>query len=381
MREKMYSWFNKWLKGDNEPQHAREDPTAGLFHRDKGELDVFSKYQDRGRSLVDINKGLVRGWQKEWRRPRKRDEIQTYQTSVRKKLHQLLGDVATFGVIGEVLNTENRKNHWEQKIRLTTERGITLPAHLLMPARGEPSGVVLYLRTDESDSSLQPLTKTINQFLACHLAVMFVRLRGTWETNYKRFVDTDFHIEDGQRIPHFQERDVELYLLALGKNIFGMRVHDLIQTVEYLKSREDTRSWPILCVGEGLREGLLAIYATALDERITSAITNGGLICNQYFLDNSLYPPYEFFVPHILRYADTPEIVAAIAPRRVCLINPSDIITDSKGDTWQEGHPLPQDVVQETFASTKQVYSLTEAPNAFSILAGRISYTNILCHD
>jgi hypothetical protein len=157
-----------------------------------------------------------------------------------------------------------------------------------------------------------------------------------------------------------------------------VRVHDLIQAVNYIRTRDDIKDLPITCLGEGLREGLLAAYVTALDERVSSLVTNGGLISYGYFLDNALYPPHEFLLPQILRYADTPEILAAIAPRRVYLINASGIFTDPKGDTWQEGHALPQAIVEEIFGWTKQVYQLVGASEVFRILSGRVSYTDIL---
>ncbi|MBC8233116.1 hypothetical protein H8E77_26520 [bacterium] len=157
-----------------------------------------------------------------------------------------------------------------------------------------------------------------------------------------------------------------------------MRVYDLIRSVEYIKTRDDIKNLPIICVGEGLREGLLATYVTALDLRISSLITNSSLISYQYFLDNALYPPHEFFVPQILRYADTPEMIAAIAPRKVYLINASCIITDRNGNTWQEGNALPQAIVNQTFDWTKQVYQLASVPDAFTILSGSVSYTDIL---
>jgi hypothetical protein len=74
-------------------------------------------------------------------------------------------------------------------------------------------------------------------------------------------------------------------------------------------------------------------------------------------------------------------MVAAIAPRKVYLINASGIITDRNGNAWQEGHALPQAIVNQTFEWTKQVYQLAGVPNAFTILSGMISYTNVLLHE
>jgi len=372
MREKMYSWFNKWLKGDDDTEHAVEGPVPELFDRSKKELDVFDDYQSRGGSLLDINTELATGFRKVWLRPEKESEVGAYQSRLRQKLYELLGDVSIFDVIGETLQRENSDDYSVEEIRLTTEEGITLLSQLFKPDRGtgrfnSPMGIVLYIRTDEKDHSLQPLDRTIHQLLASGYWVFFVRVRGTWDTNYK--------------IPNessFGARDIELYSLALAKPLFGVRIHDLIQAVNYISSRDDIKDLPITCLGEGLREGLLAAYVTALDDRLSSLITNGGLISYGHFLDNSLYPPHEFLLPQILRYADTPEILASIAPRKVYLINASGIFTDPKGDTWQEGHALPQAIVNETFGWTKRVYQLAGATEAFRILSGRVSYTDIL---
>jgi len=370
MREKMYCWFNKWLKGDDNPEHAKEESVPELFDREKGELNVFVDHQSRGKSLVDTNKELVMEWKEGWMRPEKQADIELYRDALRQKLHELLGDVPEFDVIGEVVEREKHDNYSLETLQLTTEAGINLPAQLFKPAKDELSGIVLYIRTDERASSLQPLAQTIRQFLASNYAVFFVRVRGTWETNYKIKNESSFGA-----------RDIELYSLALGKNLFGMRACDVIQSIEYIQHRDDIKSLPIICVGEGLREGLLATYVTALDGRIASLITNGSLISYQYFLDNALYPPHEFFVPQILRYADTPEMVAAIAPRKVYLINPADITTDRNGNTWQEGNVMLQEIVNLTFEWTKQIYRLAGAPNAFKIISRRVSYADILPSD
>ncbi|MBC8233115.1 hypothetical protein H8E77_26515 [bacterium] len=82
MREKMYFWFNKWLKGDDNPEHASEESVLELFDRQKGELEVFGDYQNRGISLVDINKELVMELHKDWPRPEKQSDIEIYQDSL-----------------------------------------------------------------------------------------------------------------------------------------------------------------------------------------------------------------------------------------------------------------------------------------------------------
>jgi len=379
MREQMYLWFNKWLKGDDDPEHAREDTIPALFNRDKKELDVFTDDMSRGKTIFDINNELVRRWQRKWFFPRKKSEIPQFKSSLRKKLLELLGDVAQCSVIGEVKETKvcamppgSGKANYErscsiENILLTTEPGITIPASLYIPQASPLLGIVLYLRTDEKASYLPDFPESIKQFLDSGFAVFFLRVRGTWETNYKIKNESGF---DG--------RSMELYSLALGKNMFGSRVFDMLQGIDYIKSRGDLKDLPVICVSEGLREGLLAAYTAVIDDRISSLIINGSLISYRYFIDNSFFPSHEFFVPHILRYADTPEMLAALSPRKVCVINPSGVFTDKHGDTWQEGHPLPRAIVDSTFQKTKQIYSLSGSPDAFKILSGKISYTHIL---
>ena len=53
-------------------------------------------------------------------------------------------------------------------------------------------------------------------------------------------------------------------------------------------------------------------------------------------------------------------------------------MTDRNGNTWQEAHPLPQDVVNETFECTMQVYGQRDASGALRILSGRVSYVDLL---
>jgi len=64
-----------------------------------------------------------------------------------------------------------------------------------------------------------------------------------------------------------------------------------------------------------------------------------------------------------------------------CFYATTNIITDRNGNTWQEGNALPQAIVNQTFEWTKQIYRLAGAPDAFTILSGSVSYTDILSSD
>ena len=54
MRLEMYRWFNKWLKGREDPDAAREprDPEQFLISKESGLLKVFPA-GERGQDVID----------------------------------------------------------------------------------------------------------------------------------------------------------------------------------------------------------------------------------------------------------------------------------------------------------------------------------------
>jgi cephalosporin-C deacetylase-like acetyl esterase len=116
------------------------------------------------------------------------------------------------------------------------------------------------------------------------------------------------------------------YLLSLraelvGRTLLGMRVDDIIHAVDYLASRPDVAVTNITVYGKG-GVGVALLHAAALDRRIARAVIEDAPASFRAIPDEPLHRNApEIVVPGALAHYDLPDLVRAIAPRRVSMVN------------------------------------------------------------
>ena len=115
-----------------------------------------------------------------------------------------------------------------------------------------------------------------------------------------------------------------LRAVVVGKTIVGMRVDDTIRAVDWLIARADVDRRSVVLYGTGA-QGMVALHAAALDRRITEVIAEGTLVSYRMALEAGLHRNLsEVLIPGVLTRYDVPDLLLAIGPRRVSLVNPAD---------------------------------------------------------
>ncbi len=110
----------------------------------------------------------------------------------------------------------------------------------------------------------------------------------------------------------------------IDRSLFGMRVHDLLRTVDYALSRPDAQAGKVRLIGKDMA-ALCALYAAALDRRIASTVCERGLLSYRALTTRDRYlHGANILVPDVLRYFDLPQVAAAVSGRRLTLISPVD---------------------------------------------------------
>jgi cephalosporin-C deacetylase-like acetyl esterase len=119
---------------------------------------------------------------------------------------------------------------------------------------------------------------------------------------------------------------VNLRAIIVGKTLVGMRTDDVIRVLNWLSSRADVDRTSITLYGKaGL--GIVALHATALDTRITRVMAENSLVSYRTALDAPLHRNLsEITIPGVLHHYDVSDLLEAIAPREVTLLNPADAI-------------------------------------------------------
>jgi cephalosporin-C deacetylase-like acetyl esterase len=136
----------------------------------------------------------------------------------------------------------------------------------------------------------------------------------------------------------------------LGRPLFGMRVQDIIRTIDYLRIRNDTKNMSIAVYGRD-QGALLALYAAALDERISKVIVEELLISYEELVTHKRYKyNHNILLPGILQYFDIMDVATTLSPRHLLITNPVNNMKEK----------IDKKAVKRQFESTNKSYKLLE---------------------
>jgi len=117
---------------------------------------------------------------------------------------------------------------------------------------------------------------------------------------------------------------LSLRAFLVGKTIVGLQIDDAIRAIDLLAARPDVDPSRITIYGNGPL-GIVALHSAALDSRIRSVMVENTLASYRLVLDQPLHRNIsEVMIPGVLRKYDVGNLVMAISPRPVTIINPQD---------------------------------------------------------
>jgi len=124
-----------------------------------------------------------------------------------------------------------------------------------------------------------------------------------------------------------------LRAIAVGKTLVGMRVDDTLRMVNWLVARPDVDAAALTLYGKaGL--GMVALHTAALDTRITKVVAEETLVSYHMALQAGLHKNLsEVVIPGVLRRYDVVDLLQAIHPRLVVLVNPANAMGRRVRDT------------------------------------------------
>jgi cephalosporin-C deacetylase-like acetyl esterase len=151
--------------------------------------------------------------------------------------------------------------------------------------------------------------------------VVSVDVRGIGETSPP-------HPDDSGRglFGHVDDAETTMLYMAweMNESLFGMRVQDVIRSVDYALSRADVDHSGVRVIGRN-RGALWVLFSAALDPRISHAICDHGLVSYRVLTSSDRYlHAADILIRKVLQYFDLPQVAAAIYPRRLSLVAPVD---------------------------------------------------------
>jgi cephalosporin-C deacetylase-like acetyl esterase len=302
-RERANRWFSRWL--EDQENTDPETPVQLLSEQElqctqtgqvstsfPGAADVYSLNRQRAEGLRADRKAtpdVVRA---------RAAELTQYQPP------QGTVHVTSYGQIAHPrLKIE--------KLTYESEPGISVPALLFIPETGTSRKRSMILVNPRGKAAS---AKEAEALAADGNVVLVPDLRGFGETQ-------PMSERRETSIRNFGDYGDSMTALLVGKTMTGMRALDVIRAVDVLVSRGEVDPSGITVAGRGVA-AMPVLYAALFDSRISRVALDGMLTSYESVVSERLSRGIvEEIVPSVLRYFDIPDIVAAIAPRHVLILN------------------------------------------------------------
>ena len=303
-------WLSRWLYNrpgpEREPDFEPESPET-LYCTPNGSI----RYSHRGDTIFTI---LEREQQ---RLPLKKTAPAAAEIRSVLRIPESGGALAP-----RLIVTTPRKGYRVEKVEFLSEPGVYIPAWVFLPdglSGAAPASLYVNEAGKQADGQefgrYERLARKGNLIVA-------IDVRGVGETKPP-------HVTQGERRNEFSHLfDVETAMTYItwhmDRSLFGMRVADVLRAVEYTLGRPDVARDGLQVVGQGAG-ALWALYAAALDPRISSVVAERGLASYKALAQTDRYTQSAgIFVRDVLLHFDLPQIAAACAPRAVTLAGPVD---------------------------------------------------------
>ena len=344
-------WFSRWFFNrpgatvDSEliperPEDLHCTPNGSIRYAKEGET-VWTTIWSKSSKLPPLGTA-----------PAHAAELESHVAGVRSDLRRLLKlRLRDTALSPRTVDTVAREGYTIEKLAFLSEPSIYIPAWVFQPKRRRP-GVppILYFNESgkESDgmefegSEAAGLRYGVLASLAkLGYQVIAADVRGVGETRTPHRPNSS-----GSPFQHLFDSETALSYMAwfMDASLLGMRVEDVLRTVDYALSRADKAASPgVWVIGKDMA-ALLALYAAALDPRIQSVVCHRGLLSYRSLTEDGVdryLHGANVLIPGVLSQLDLPQVSGVIAGRRLSLLSPVDAMkrpvdptSAKRGFTW-----------------------------------------------
>jgi cephalosporin-C deacetylase-like acetyl esterase len=340
LREACYGWMNLWLRGEGsgepvpEPEYESEDPTLP-------DLLCFddTSMPEGHETVVTLNRAAADTLRAAYATPpQTRAEWEQRAPAWREEVWRVLGgrpepSTPSARVVDEF---ESDGLHIEV-LAITTEPGMEVGAVFARPLNATGPTPATVFAGGHEDKRVAILDGYAANAVKNGRAALVLDPRATGEAKW-------------------HENHITSTAVCLGRPIFAQQAWDVLQAGRYLASRDDVDGETVACYGVDT-SGVMAIYASALDNVFAEVHAEGFMASYRYFLENEQPQSITLCVPNILTTIDIPQLIALAAPSQVR-------ISSAVG---YEKTALDAAALQEDFAFASRVYALAASTEALRI--------------
>jgi cephalosporin-C deacetylase-like acetyl esterase len=351
-----YRWFSRWLKGTEDGEPEPEVTIASeseLWCTQTGQVAT----ELGGETVVTLNEKRVENLlpkRVEWS---SRVQLESYRTAIQNDARRLSGvgapsagkqplAIKSFGVI-------ERPGYRIEKLIYESEPEIKVPALLFVPGGpAERRAAVVYVhgRGKAADGGAGG---DVEQLVRTGHIVLSIDVRGMGETRQSADSDDFFR--------YFGIYESAMTALLTGKSLVGMRALDIQRGVDFLSSRNDVDTERISAFGKE-KGAVPTLFAALLDTRIKKLALEGMLVSYQSAVRHKIHRGlFEDVIVGVLKTLDLPDLVAAMSPRPVWIVNATDPL----------GHRVDEGNSKEQYAIAQKSFKLAGAEGSLKISTRR----------
>ena len=347
MREAMYGWMTRWLKGEGdgrpipEPPHQIEKPEdLACFpdaKRPKGFLYLPAFARREAEAVLRHFRATRADHAEEW------ESTAVYLREQLRK--QVFGDLPAPPRPAARLGTAEKKGAiTAAPVVVESEPGLSLFAELRFgPVKGKAPACVLLHLDGKAAALKHPVAAAL---LKKGWTVLAPDLRATGAARPAH-----------DAIAGAPDHNSAEHALWLGRPLLGQWVSDVHALLDWLVLQPGMDLSRLAVVGLG-QAGLVALCAAGLlDDRFTAAAAVD--VPATYVTDEAYAPGTHMglLAPGILRVGDVPQLAALVAPRRLVL----------SGGTSPQGKKLNGRELQDAFAFTRATYRLYKGEGRLTV--------------
>lgn len=357
-------WFCRWFYDRRGPvsETAFETlPPEDLYCTPDGSI----RYSHKGQTIFDLISKKQMSLPSGRSVPKNSGERDTYQEQIRTEIRSLLHYRKSDQPLDvQPIVTTPREGYRIEKLQFLSEPGIYIPAWVYVP--NGLTGIlptILYVSDEGIEAEGMEFAGEESSGLTHGILDTLVRkgnlvvavdVRGIGETRPLHPASTSCN-EFGQLFD--LETAMSYMAWFMDQSLLGMRVQDVVRSVDYVATRPDADAKHLRVIGKGMG-GLWCLYAAALDPRIHSLISLQSLLSYRSLteVDHYLYGA-DVFVPDVLLHFDLPQVAAAIACRPLVLIQPQDAMKNT----------VEAKAAEEAYKPTRDFYEMAGLGNLFRI--------------
>jgi hypothetical protein len=193
----------------------------------------------------------------------------------------------------------------------------------------------------------------VEQLVRAGHIVLSIDVRGMGETRQSGDADDFFR--------YFGVYESAMTALLTGNPLVGMRALDIQRGVDLLSSRSDVDPQRISAFGKE-KGAVPTLFAALLDTRIKKLALEGMLVSYQSVVRHKIHRGlFEDVIVGVLKSFDLPDLVAAMSPRPVWIVNGTNPL----------GHRIDEGELQTQYAVAQKSFKLAGTEGSLKITPRR----------